>query len=41
MLKAIGHKVRKNDPSKWPMLVLRNDFAQQMQHKVCKQYFMR
>ena len=27
--------------SNWPMLVLRNDFAQQLQSKVCKEYIMR
>ena len=25
----------------WPLLVLRNDFAQQMQSKVCKEYLLR
>ena len=38
---AVGEKEMITQNMNWPMLVLRNDFAQQLQSKVCKEYLMR
>jgi len=41
MVRNFSKKLDDSSASNWPMLVLRNDFAQQMGQKVCKEYMMR